>query len=103
MVYSLFNFSEAVTKFVPSIHSVYLTENENVVQPEDISKAKKIHQTLKKLKLERKCSQNGYTFIKFFEDLFTCSGIGARMKSSVAMLKPVKGMINVAKCQGSYG
>ena len=27
--------------------------------------------------------------------LFTCSGMGARMKSSAAMLKPVKVMMNV--------
>ena len=47
--------SEAVTKFVSSIHSVHKPENENIVKPEDISMARKIHQTLKILKLERKC------------------------------------------------
>ena len=54
-------FSEAVTKFVSSIHSVYLPENENIVKPEDISMVRKIDQTLKIHKLERKCSQNGDT------------------------------------------
>ena len=58
VVCSPLEFAEAVTKFVPSIHSVYLPENENIVQPEDISKARKIDQTLKIYKLERKCSQN---------------------------------------------
>ena len=32
-VHSPLVFSEAVTKFVPSIHSVYLPENENIVEP----------------------------------------------------------------------
>ena len=50
-----------MTKFVPSIYFVYLPENENVAEPEDISMARKIEQTLKIHKLERKCSQNGDT------------------------------------------
>ena len=33
LVHSPLEFSEAVTKFVPSIHSVYLPENENIVEP----------------------------------------------------------------------
>ena len=40
-------FFEAVTKFVPSIHSVCPPENENIVEPEDISKARKINQMLR--------------------------------------------------------
>ena len=48
MVYSPFEFSEAVTKFVPSIHSVYLPEIENIVEPDDISMAWEIDQTLEK-------------------------------------------------------
>ena len=67
MVYS--EFSEAVTKFVSLIHSKYLPENENIVEPENIGKAKKIGQTLKIYKLERKCSQNGDTYINFFSKL----------------------------------
>ena len=59
MVHSPLEVSEAVTKFVPSIHSVYLPENENIVEPEDISMSRKIDQTLKIHKLERKCIQNG--------------------------------------------
>ena len=44
VVYSPLEFSEAVTKLLPSIQSVYLPENENIFEPEDISKAKKIDQ-----------------------------------------------------------
>ena len=44
MVYSPLEFSEAVTKLLPSIQSVYLPENENIFEPEDISKAKEIDQ-----------------------------------------------------------
>ena len=68
MVYSAFQFSEAMAKFVSLIHSKYLPENENIVEPENISKAKKIGQTLKTYKLERKCSQNGDTYINFFQN-----------------------------------
>ena len=48
-------------KLVPSIHSAYLPENENIAELEDISMARKIDQTLKICKLERKCIQNGDT------------------------------------------
>ena len=68
MVYSALEFSEAMTKFVSLIHSKYLPENENIVKPENIGKAKKIGQTLKTYKLERKCSQIGDTYINFFQN-----------------------------------
>ena len=61
MVHSPLEVSEAVTKSVPSIHSVYLPENENIVEPEDGSMSRKIDQTLKIQVLERKCIQNGNT------------------------------------------
>ena len=67
VVYFPLEFSEAVTKFVPLIPSAYLPENENIVEPEDISNARKINQTLKIRKLERKCSQNDDTYINFFK------------------------------------
>ena len=54
VVYSPLEVSEAVIKFILSIHSVYLLENENIVEPEDISMARKINQTLKIHKLEAK-------------------------------------------------
>ena len=47
VVHSPLEFSEAVTKFILSIHSVYLTENENIVETEDISMARKIDETMK--------------------------------------------------------
>ena len=53
--------------------------------------ARKTDQTLKIHKLERKCSRNGDAYIKFFK----MDGIGAKMKSSMAMFKPVKVMTNV--------
>ena len=54
VVHSLLEFSKSVTKFLSSIHSVHLPENENIVEPEDISMARGINQTLKIYKLERK-------------------------------------------------
>ena len=59
VVHSPFEFFDAMTKFVLLIHSVYLPEN--IVEPGEISMARKIDQTLKIHKLERKCSQNGDT------------------------------------------
>ena len=59
VVHSPLEFSDTVTKFVPSIHSVYFSEN--IIEPEDISMARKVDQTLEIHKLERKCSQKGDT------------------------------------------
>ena len=42
-VHSPLEVSEAVTKFVPSIHFVYLLENENIVESEDIRMARNIN------------------------------------------------------------
>lgn len=50
--YSPLEFSEAVTKVLSSIHFVYLPENKNIVEPEDLSKARKIDQPLCIRKLE---------------------------------------------------
>ena len=99
MVYSLLEFSEAVTKFFPWIHSICLPENENIVALEDISKAKKIDQLLKIYELYIKCTQNCEIYIDFSKIpmtkiLFTCSGMEARMKL-LKMLKPLKVMMNV--------
>lgn len=68
VVYSPLEFSEAVKKFFPSIHSVYLPGNENVVEPEDITMARKADQTLKVNKVKRKRSQNGDAYIIFFKN-----------------------------------
>ena len=97
VVHSPPEFSEPVTKFVSSIHSVYLSENENFVKPEDISMDRKINQTLKIHKQERKCSQNGNIFFKNanHEDPFQVQWFGRENEISVAMLKPVKVIMNV--------
>ena len=70
VVYSRFEFSEAVTKFAPSIYSVYLPENENFVKLEDISKGKnkKIDQTWKRYKLEKRYNRNGDAYISFCQN-----------------------------------
>ena len=41
VVYSQVDFSEAVTKFILPIHSVFLPENENIAEPEDIKRLKR--------------------------------------------------------------
>ena len=60
MVYFPPEISEAVTKCVPSIQSVYLPEKKKI-EPDDISVARNIDQTLKWYKLETKCIQNDDT------------------------------------------
>ena len=47
VVYFLLEFLDAVTKFLPSIHFVYLPEIEKIFEPGDISMARNIDQTLK--------------------------------------------------------
>ena len=59
VVHSPLELFEAVTKFFPPIHSVYLPENQNIVEPKDLRMARKIDQMLKIHDLERKCRQNG--------------------------------------------
>ena len=61
VVHSPVQVSKTVTKIVPLIHSVYLPENKNIAESEDISMARKTYQTLKIHKLERKYIQNGNT------------------------------------------
>ena len=61
VIHSPLEFSEAVTKVLPSFRSVYLPENKKFVKPEDLSMARNINQTSKIHKLERNCSQNGDT------------------------------------------
>ena len=51
VVHSPLEFSEAVAKFAPSICSVYQPESDNIVEPEDISMARKMDQPLKINKL----------------------------------------------------
>ena len=46
VIYSPQEFAEAVKKFVPAIHAVYLPERENIVEPVGLESAKKIRDTL---------------------------------------------------------
>ena len=67
MIYSPREFCEAVNSFIPSILAAYLPETENIVEPRDIEASKRIKNTLKIHKLERRCNQNGDIYINFFK------------------------------------
>lgn len=68
-VYFPLKLSEALTSFIPSIHSVYLPGNENIFEPEDVSNDRTIDQTSKIQNVERKCNQNLHQlFIKIADD-----------------------------------
>ena len=67
VMYSPREFCEAVNVFVSSILAVYLPESETIIEPKDIEASKRIKETLKVHKLERKCNQNGETYIDFFK------------------------------------
>ena len=106
LVHSPIEFSEAVTKFVPSIHAVYLPENENIVEPEDIIMTRKIDQTLKIHKLEKKCSQNGDTYINFFksdddEDPFHVQRYWGKSEIICGHVETSESDKECAKCQES--
>ena len=106
LVHSPIEFSEAVTKFVPSIHAVYLPENENIVEPEDIIMTRKIDQTLKIHKLEKKCSQNGDTYINFFksdddEDPFHVQQYWGKSEIICGHVETSESDKECAKCQES--
>ena len=55
----------SVKLFVPSINVAYITESKSIIKPKDIEYAKKIKDTLKVLKLERKVNANGNLYINF--------------------------------------
>ena len=67
VIYSPQEFAEAVKKFVPAIHAVYLPESENIVKPVGIESARKIKDTLKIHKFERKVDPNGNKYINFYK------------------------------------
>ena len=97
-------FSEAVKSFVPSINAVYLPKSGSIIEPKDIECTKKINDTLKVYKLERKDNANGNLHIIFFiivdDDNIQWSGgendiICGHDKSS-------KSDDQCAKCDGLY-
>ena len=67
VIYSPQEFAEAVKKFVPAIHAVYLPKSENIVEPVGIESARKIKDTLKIHKFERKVDPNGNKYINFYK------------------------------------
>ena len=67
VIYSTQEFSEAAKTLVPAIHAVYLPENENIIEPKGIKSSRKIKETLKIHKLERKVDPNGNTCISFYK------------------------------------
>ena len=100
VVYSPLAFCEAEAIFVPLIYSVYLSKNKNTFEPEEKNKARKIGQTLKYISWKENVFKmvilkSIFSKLPMMSVLFTWSGMRARMKSSVAMLKPVKAMMNV--------
>ena len=98
-------FSEAVTKFVPLILSVYLPENETVVEAEGISKARKIDQTLGIHKLERNCMT---ILISIFfkipdnEDPFQVQWYGGENEIVYGHVETSESDDECVKCHGSY-
>ena len=60
-------FSEAVKTFVPAIHGVYSLESKNIIEPKGIESSRKIKETRKIHKLERKVDPNGNTYINFYK------------------------------------
>ena len=67
VIYSPQGFSEAVTTVLSAIHAVYLPESENIIEPKEIESSRKIKETLKIHKLERKVDPNGNTYINFYK------------------------------------
>ena len=67
LIHSPNDFVEAVNKFIPSIHAVYLPENEMIVEPTGIKAARRIVETLKIHLLERKFNGNGDAYINFYK------------------------------------
>ena len=78
-------------------------ENESIVEPEDISMARKIDQTLKIHKPERKCSQNGDTYTNFFkiaddEDPFYVKGYWGKSEIICNYVETSESDDECAKC-----
>ena len=88
VVHSPLEIFEAITKFIPSIHSVYLPKNENIFEPEDISMARKLIKCWKYISWKENVFKmtilkSIFSKLPNMKILFTCSGMEARMKSLV--------------------
>ena len=104
VLYCSFEFFEATTKFSPSCHTVNLPGNQNIAEPEAIRKGRKIDETLKIDKLERKCSQIGDTYINSFkiadDDLFNVQWYVAESEFICGHNKSSESDVKCAECQG---
>ena len=64
---TLLKFTEAVKRFVASIHAVYLLHGEMIKEPDDISAAPNIEETLSIHKLVRRQNQKREYNLSFFK------------------------------------
>ena len=60
-------FSDAATKFVPSIITVYLPKSDEIVEPESVHQAPSIPETLSIHKFVRQINDRGHCSIEFFK------------------------------------
>ena len=67
VIYSPLEFFEAIKTIVPAIHAVYLPESENIIEPKGIESTRKIKETFKIHKLERKGDPNGNKYNNFYK------------------------------------
>ena len=100
-------FSEAVKSFVPSINAVYLPKSESIIEPKNIECTKKINDTLKVYKLERKDNANGNLYIIFFkiaddDKVFNVQWYDGENDIICGHDKSSKSDDQCAKCDGLY-
>ena len=67
MVHTHKEFSDAATKFVPSIITVYLPKSDEIVEPESVHQAPFISETLSIHKFVRQINDRGDCSIEFFK------------------------------------
>ena len=67
VVHAVKEFSDAATKFMPSIITVYLPRWYEIVEPERIHQALSIHETLSIHKFVRQTDDRGDSIIEFFK------------------------------------
>ena len=104
VIYSPLGFSEAVKTVVSAIHAVYLPESENIIEPKGIESSRKIQETIKIQKLERKVDPIVNTYINFYkiaddEERFHVQWYGGEEK--VATKKVVTMTINAQNVMDS--
>ena len=68
VLYSLLEFSEAVTIFVPPTYTIYLPQSGNIVEPEVIKKKQSSRKWWKYISWREKRNENGDIYINFFQN-----------------------------------